>query len=173
MGSEMCIRDRDMVYNSASATVVILDNRITAMTGRQENPSSGYTLMGADSYRVDLEQLCRAVGVRHVQVVDPYQVAATRQVLKEEMERPEVSVVIARRACMLVKRDPVARKPAMTVASERCNGCRACLKLGCPAIEWRTTAAGKGVAHINPLFCVGCGLCNQVCSVDAIGDIHE
>ncbi|OEU77959.1 MAG: indolepyruvate ferredoxin oxidoreductase subunit alpha, partial [Desulfuromonadales bacterium C00003107] len=134
----------DMVYNSASATVVILDNRITAMTGRQENPSSGYTLMGADSYRVDLEQLCRAVGVRHVQVVDPYQVAATRQVLKEEMERPEVSVVIARRACMLVKRDPVARKPAMTVDSERCNGCRACLKLGCPAIEWRTTAAGKG-----------------------------
>lgn len=163
----------DMVYNSASATVVILDNRITAMTGRQENPSSGYTLMGADSYRVDLEQLCKAVGVRHVQVVDPYQVDATRQVLKEEMERPEVSVVIARRPCMLVKRDPVARKPALTVDSDRCTGCRACLQLGCPAIEWRTTAEGKGVAHINSLFCVGCGLCNQVCNVDAIGDINE
>ncbi len=163
----------DMVYNSSSSTVVILDNRITAMTGRQENPSSGYTLMGADSYRVDLEQLCRAVGVQHVKVVDPYQVAATRQVLKEEMERPEVSVVIARRPCMLVKRDPVARKPAVTVDIDRCTGCRACLKLGCPAIEWRTTTEGKGVAHINSLFCVGCGLCNQVCNVDAIGDINE
>ncbi len=163
----------DMVYNSSASTVVILDNRITAMTGRQENPSSGYTLMGADSYRVDLEQLCRAVGVKNVQVVDPYQLQATRQILKEEMERPEVSVIIARRPCMLIKRDPVARKPAVTVDSERCTGCRACLKLGCPAIEWRITAEGKGIAHINRLFCVGCGLCNQVCNFDAIGDIHE
>ncbi len=159
----------DMVYNSSASTVVILDNRITAMTGRQENPASGYTLMGADSYRIDLEQLCRAVGVKHVQVVDPYEVEATRKVLKQEMERAEVSVVIARRACMLVKRDPVARKPAFTVDSDRCTGCRACLKLGCPAIEWRASADGKGVAHINGLFCVGCGLCQQVCSFDAMG----
>lgn len=163
----------DMVYNSSSATVVILDNRITAMTGRQENPSSGYTLMGADSYRVDLEQLCRAVGVQHVRVVDPYQIATTRQALQEEMERDEVSVIIARRPCMLVKRDPVARKPALTVDVEACTGCRACLKIGCPAIEWRDTAGGKGVAHINRLFCVGCGLCPQVCSMDAIGESHE
>ncbi len=163
----------DMVYNSSSATVVILDNRITAMTGRQENPSSGYTLMGADSYRVDLEQLCRAVGVQHVRVVDPYQIAATRQALQEEMERDEVSVIIARRPCMLVKRDPVARKPALTVDGEACTGCRACLKIGCPAIAWRDTAGGKGVAHINRLFCVGCGLCQQVCTVDAIGESHE
>lgn len=163
----------DMVYNSSASTVVILDNRITAMTGRQENPSSGYTLMGADSYRVDLEQLCRAVGVQHVQVVDPYEVEATRKVLNQEMQREEVSVVIARRPCMLVKRDPVARKPVLTVDIDRCTGCRACLKLGCPAIEWRTSADGKGVAHINSLFCVGCGLCQQVCKFDAMGVLHD
>jgi indolepyruvate ferredoxin oxidoreductase alpha subunit len=163
----------DMVYNNSTATVVILDNRITAMTGRQENPASGYTLMGDESYQVDIEQLCRAVGVRQVRVVDPYEIAHTHQVLREEMERPEVSVVIARRPCMLVKRDPAARKPAPRVYSNLCTGCRACLKLGCPAIEWRTLEDGKGVAHINRLFCVGCGLCRKVCPFDAIGDSDE
>lgn len=160
----------DMVYNNAASTVLILDNRITAMTGRQENPSSGYTLMGADSYRVDMEELCRALGVRHVRVIDPYQVSATHKVLEEEMARDEVSVVIARRPCMLVKRDPVARKPALSVDDEKCTGCRVCLKIGCPAIEWRSSDQGKGSAHINRLFCVGCSLCRQVCHFDAIGE---
>ncbi|MEZ4601013.1 MAG: indolepyruvate ferredoxin oxidoreductase subunit alpha [Syntrophotaleaceae bacterium] len=162
----------DMVYNKSTATVVILDNRTTAMTGRQENPGSGYTLMGADSYQVDLEQICQALGVKHVRVVDPYEVAHTYQVLKEEMERPEVSVVIARRPCMLVKRDPALRKPAVMIDSNLCSGCRACLKLGCPAIEWRTLEDGKEVAHVNRLFCVGCGLCRQVCRFDAVRDIE-
>ncbi len=160
----------DMVYNNAASTVLILDNRITAMTGRQENPSSGYTLMGADSYRVDMEEICRALGVRNVRVIDPYQVSATHKVLEEEMARDEVSVVIARRPCMLVKRDPVARKPALSVDDEKCTGCRVCLKIGCPAIEWRSSDQGKGSAHINRLFCVGCSLCRQVCHFDAIGE---
>ncbi len=160
----------DMVYNNAASTVLILDNRITAMTGRQENPSSGYTLMGADSYRVDMEELCRALGVHHVRVIDPYQVTATHKALEEEMARDEVSVIIARRPCMLVKRDPVARKPALSVDGEECTGCRVCLKIGCPAIEWRSSDQGKGSAHINRLYCVGCSLCRQVCHFDAIGE---
>jgi indolepyruvate ferredoxin oxidoreductase alpha subunit len=163
----------DMVYNNSTSTVVILDNRITAMTGRQENPGSGYTLMGDETYQVNIEELCRAVGVKQVRVVDPYEAANTHQVLKEEMERPEVSVVIARRPCMLVKRDPAVRKPALVVDSDLCTGCGACLKLGCPAIEWRTLENGKGVAHINRLFCVGCGLCRQVCPFDAVGEMDE
>lgn len=163
----------DMVYNRSSATVVILDNRITAMTGRQENPSSGYTLMSEETSLVDLEQLCRAVGVQHVQVVDPYEVSYTRKILQQEMERPEVSVVIVRRACMLVKRNPVKRQPVFIVDSKACTGCRACLSLGCPAIEWQNDKSGKGVAYINPLICVGCGLCSQVCKFEALGVSHD
>lgn len=163
----------DMVYNNSTATVVILDNRITAMTGRQENPGSGYTLQGDASYQVDIEQLCRAAGVKEVRVVDPYEAAHTHQVLKEEMERPEVSVIIARRPCMLIKRDPAARNPALMIDDSLCSGCRACLRLGCPAIEWQTLENGKGVAKINPLFCVGCDLCRQVCRFDAVRDSNE
>jgi indolepyruvate ferredoxin oxidoreductase alpha subunit len=163
----------DMVYNHSTATVLILDNRITAMTGRQEHPGSGYTLSGEEAYRVDLESLCRSVGVEHVTVVDPYDITHTRNVIKAEMERPEVSVVIARRACMLVKRDPVKRLPALAVDVDKCTGCKACLQLGCPAIEWQPDAGEKGKAVINPLLCCGCGLCPQMCRFDAIGARHE
>lgn len=163
----------DMVYNKSTATVLILDNRITAMTGRQENPGSGYTLMGEETTRIDLEALCRSVGVKHVTVIDPYDIEHTRNVIKTEMQRPEVSVVIARRPCMLVKRDPVKRQPSLAVDADKCTGCRACLQLGCPAIEWQPDAGDKGKAVINPLLCCGCGLCSQMCHFDAIGVRHE
>ncbi|ABA88812.1 indolepyruvate:ferredoxin oxidoreductase, alpha subunit [Syntrophotalea carbinolica DSM 2380] len=163
----------DMVYNNSKATVLILDNRTTAMTGRQENPGSGYTLAGDPSYRIDIEALCRSVGVKNVTVVDPYDIDHTRTVIKAEMERPEVSVVIARRACMLVKRDPVKRQAALKVDAEKCTGCKACLQLGCPAIEWQPDAGDKGKAVINPLLCCGCGLCPQMCHFDAIGGHSE
>jgi indolepyruvate ferredoxin oxidoreductase alpha subunit len=163
----------DMVYNRSRGTVVILDNRITAMTGRQENPGSGYTLAGAETCQVDIEALCRGVGVEHVTVVDPYDLRHTREVLKTEMARPAASVVIARRPCMLVKRHPVRQKPALLVNVERCTGCRACLQLGCPAIEWQPEADGTGKARINPLLCCGCGLCRQVCRFEAIGASHD
>jgi TPP-dependent indolepyruvate ferredoxin oxidoreductase alpha subunit len=163
----------DMVYNKSTSTVIILDNRITAMTGRQENPSSGFTLAGEETYEVDLEAVCRAVGVKHVQVVDPYELEITQQAIQKEMERPEASVIIARRPCMLIKRDVVERKPPLFVDPEKCTSCKACLKLGCPAIEWQSNGEGKGVARVNRLLCVGCGICQQVCKFDAFGVCHD
>lgn len=159
----------DMVYNRSTATVIILDNRITAMTGRQENPSSGHTLQGEEAYTVDLEMLCRAVGVQHVQVVDPYDLDGTREVIKTEMEREAVSVVITRRPCMLMKRNKVELKTPLFVDAEKCVGCKACLKLGCPAIEWQPDSGKKGQSSINRLLCVGCGFCRQMCKFDAFG----
>jgi len=163
----------DMVYNKSTATVIILDNRTTAMTGRQENPASGYTLEGEESYEVDLQALCRAVGVKHVRVIDPYDLDLTRQTIRDEMERPEPSVIITRRPCMLIKRDVVERRLPLYVDENKCTACKACLKLGCPAIEWQPDAGPKGKSRINKLLCVGCTVCEQVCKFNAFGVCDE
>jgi indolepyruvate ferredoxin oxidoreductase alpha subunit len=162
----------DMVYNNSPSTVVILDNRITAMTGRQDNPASGFTLMDAPSHRIDFPLLCKSLGVRHIRVIDPFDLEQTKNVLREEMERPETSVVITDKPCVLVKREGVFQKgPVYTVEAEKCTGCRACLKIGCPAIEWRPAGDGgkKGKAFIDPLLCTGCDVCRQLCKFEAIG----
>lgn len=160
----------DMVYSNSPATVVILDNRITAMTGRQDNPVSGFTLMNEPAHRVDLVQLCAALGVKHVRTVNPFDLEETRQALKEEMERPETSVIITNKPCVLIKREGVFRKgPLLAVDVEKCTGCRACLKLGCPAIQWKSGEGKKGVSHIDPMLCTGCDVCRQLCKFDAIG----
>ncbi len=159
----------EMAYNKSPATVIILDNRITAMTGRQDNPASGWTLMEDPTNAVDLVQLCRAVGIRNVRVVDPLDLEQTRQALKEEMARPEPSVIITNRPCVLLKREGVFVKgEVLAVDVEFCTGCRACLKLGCPAIEWRPGDGRKGNAYIDPLLCTGCDVCRQLCTFEAI-----
>jgi indolepyruvate ferredoxin oxidoreductase alpha subunit len=160
----------DMVYNNAPATVVILDNRITAMTGRQENPASGFTLMGQESFQIDLPQLAKVLGVKNIRVVDPYNLAESKQALQEEMERPEPSVVITQRPCVLIKREGVyERGEAVEVDIELCTGCKACLKLGCPAIIWQADEAKKGKVCIDAQLCTGCNVCEQVCKFSAIG----
>lgn len=160
----------DMVYNNAPATVVILDNRITAMTGRQENPASGFTLMDEPAQRIDFPLLCKALGVKHIRVVNPLDLEETRRVLQEEMERPEPSVIITDKPCVLIKREGVFTKgPVYQVNAEQCTGCRACLKIGCPAIEWQPGEGKKGKAFIDPLLCTGCDVCRQLCKFDAIG----
>lgn len=160
----------DMVYNNSPATVVILDNRITAMTGRQDNPASGFTLMNEPAHRIDLAGLCSALGVRHVRTVNPFDLDQTRQALKEEMERPETSVIITNKPCVLIKREGVfTRGPLYAVEAEKCTGCRACLKLGCPAIQWKSGEGKKGLAYIDPMLCTGCDVCRQLCKFDAIG----
>jgi indolepyruvate ferredoxin oxidoreductase alpha subunit len=162
----------DMVYNNSPATVVILDNSITAMTGRQDNPASGFTLMDDPSHAINIPLLCKALGVKNIRIVNPLDLEETRRVIAEEMERPETSVVITNKPCVLIKRDDVFQKgPVYAVNDDSCTGCRACLKIGCPAIEWRPAGDGskKGKAWIDPLLCTGCDVCRQLCKFDAIG----
>ncbi len=161
----------DMAYNGNHGTVVLLDNRVTAMTGRQENPGSGYTLGGVESPPIDLGALCRVIGVQHVEMIDPYDLTQTEQVLRQEMERTELSVVIAKRPCMLDRRHGPEPTPALTVVADRCSGCRLCLKIGCPAISWQQDQT-EPKALIDSHLCSGCGLCRQLCKFEAI-EVHD
>ncbi|WP_224982257.1 indolepyruvate ferredoxin oxidoreductase subunit alpha [Geomonas agri] len=159
----------DMVYNKGAATVIILDNRITAMTGRQENPGSGHTLMNDPTNAVDFELLCKAIGVKNVRTINPLDLDECRTVISEEMERPETSVIITDKPCVLIKREGIFKAGApLQVVEESCTGCRACLKIGCPAIEWVPSSGKKGKAHIDPLLCNGCDVCSQLCKFSAI-----
>jgi indolepyruvate ferredoxin oxidoreductase alpha subunit len=160
----------EMAYNRSPATVIILDNRITAMTGRQENPASGFTLAGVEAPQVNIPDLCRALGIRHVRLLDPYDLDETKKVLEEEMNRPEPSVIITNRPCCLIKgEDRFAKGQVLAVDQPHCTGCRACLRIGCPAIEWQPDAEGtKGKAYIDPQLCTGCTVCQQLCKFDAI-----
>ncbi|MDD3920694.1 MAG: indolepyruvate ferredoxin oxidoreductase subunit alpha [Eubacteriales bacterium] len=148
----------DAVYNQEAITVLILDNRITGMTGHQQNPASGKDIHGNPAPAVNLEKLCESCGVEHVRVVDPFDLKATEQALREETARDAVSVVIARRPCALL--DKTVRPPYII---DGCKNCGACMKLSCPAIERRE----KHVV-INPALCIGCGMCEQVCPFGAI-----
>lgn len=160
----------EMAYNQSPATVIILDNRITAMTGRQENPASGFTLSGLKAPEVNIAQLCKALGIRHVTTVDPYDLTETRRVLDLEMARPEPSVIITSSPCCLIKGDDrYCSRSKRMVEELDCTGCRACLSIGCPAIEWRQEAGSKrGKAYIDPLLCQGCTVCMQLCKFGAI-----
>ncbi len=159
----------DMVYNNSPSTVILLDNRITAMTGRQENPASGFTLMGQESFQVDFAELVKSLGVRNVRKVDPYDFDDTMLAITEEMDRPETSVIITNRPCVLIKRTGVFKRGTpQKVDPETCTGCKACVKIGCPAIIWETDSGLKGKAVIDPQFCTGCKVCTQLCKFLAI-----
>jgi indolepyruvate ferredoxin oxidoreductase alpha subunit len=165
----------NVVYNKGAVTLIILDNRTTAMTGRQDHPGTGFTLQGEETFQVDLVKLAKALGVKHVKVVNPYQLAATERVIKREAQRAEPSVIISRAPCILSRRERAFPKKLFWVDSELCAGCRACLRLGCPAIKWvkeeGMTAKGKrrkGMASIESFLCAGCTLCSQVCKFGAM-----
>ena len=161
----------EMAWNRSPATVVILDNRITAMTGRQENPASGFTLNSEAAPEVNIPELCRTLGIRHVQVLDPYDLEATCTALQEEMNRPEPSVIITNRPCCLIKgADRFEKGAVLEVDQGRCTGCKACLRIGCPAIEWKPDSENKkGKAFIDANLCTGCTVCQQLCKFSAIG----
>lgn len=162
----------DMVYNNSPATLIILDNSITAMTGRQDNPASGFTLMDDPAHAINIPLLCKALGVKNIRIINPLDLEETGRVIAEEMERPEPSVIITNKPCVLIKREEIFQKgPVYAVDAVKCTGCRACLKIGCPAIEWRPAEDGskKGKAWIDPLLCTGCDVCRQLCKFDAIG----
>lgn len=146
----------NIAYNQSNSTVIILDNSITGMTGHQQNPTTGYNIKGEPAGKIDLEALCHAMGFNRVRVVDPYNLAECDKVLKEELAANEPSVIISRRPCALLKY--VKHKPPLSIDPAACKGCRACMKIGCPAISMR-----DGKAHVDATQCVGCGVCEQMC----------
>ncbi|MDE6943709.1 MAG: indolepyruvate ferredoxin oxidoreductase subunit alpha [Lachnospiraceae bacterium] len=152
----------NIAYNESDSTVIILDNSITGMTGHQQNPTTGYNLKGDPCTKIDLESLCHAVGIKRVKVVDPYDMEICQKVIEEELEAKEPSVIISRRPCALLKYvkhpGPICSNP------EKCKGCKACMKIGCPAISMV-----DGKAKIDATLCVGCGVCEQLCKFDALG----
>ncbi|MBQ4641701.1 MAG: indolepyruvate ferredoxin oxidoreductase subunit alpha [Oscillospiraceae bacterium] len=148
-------------YNESASTVIIVDNSITGMTGHQQNPTTGFNLKGDPCTKIDLESLCRAVGIRRVRVVDPYDLAQCDQALKEELAADEPSVIISRRPCALLKY--VKHKKPLMVDTDRCVGCKMCMKVGCPAISIR-----EGKAVIDNTLCTGCGVCAQLCKLNVL-----
>jgi len=170
----------DIVYNRGFTTVIILDNRTTGMTGHQPHPSSGMTVRGDFTTAIDIGALCRAIGVQHVMSVNPNDIEATQKIVKQEIERPEPSVIIAKSPCVLLPEMKKRKdKKLYIVIPEKCTGCRTCLKLGCPAIEWVPLTpqeakklgykeSQKGYSRINAVLCDGCGQCAPLCKFKAI-----
>lgn len=156
----------DITYNRGHSTVLVLDNSITGMTGHQQNPTTGLTLKNQPAPQVSIEKICGAAGVKRVRVVDPNELAALEAILKEELTAEEPSVIITRRPCALLKQ--VKHNPPLWVDPERCKSCKMCMKIGCPAIH---IADGKAV--IDDTLCVGCDLCQRMCSFGAIKTSEE
>ena len=150
----------NIAYNQSNSTVIILDNSITGMTGHQQNPTTGYNIKGDPAGKIDLEALCKAMGFRRVRVVDPYDLKACDQAVKEELAADEPSVIISRRPCALLKY--VKHSAPLTVNKDKCIGCKSCMKIACPAISIK-----EGKAHVDNTLCVGCGVCEQLCPVGA------
>lgn len=154
----------DIVYNKGFSTVVVVDNSITGMTGHQQNPCTGFTLKGEKVYGILIENIAKAVGVpeEHIRIVDPNDLAETERVLREELASDTPSVVICRRPCALLKY--VKHNPPLVIDHDKCVGCKACMKIGCPCISVK-----DGKASIDQTLCNGCGLCTQMCRLGAIG----
>ena len=150
----------NIAYNQSKSTVIILDNSITGMTGHQQNPTTGLNIKGDPAGKIDLESLCRAMGFNRVRVVDPYNLKECADVLREELDADESSVIISRRPCALLKH--VKHNPPLTVDTAKCVGCKSCMKIGCPALSMK-----GGKAHVDETLCVGCGVCEQRCKFGA------
>ena len=151
----------NIAYNASNSTVIILDNSITGMTGHQQNPTTGKNIKGEPALAVNLEELCKSIGIERVRVVDPYNLKECEDAIMEELSVEAPSVIISRRPCMLLKY--VKAKPPVKVNNDKCVGCRQCMKLGCPAISFKDKKA-----VIDFTQCVGCDVCTQLCRVGAI-----
>jgi indolepyruvate ferredoxin oxidoreductase, alpha subunit len=152
----------NIAYNESNSTVIILDNSITGMTGHQQNPTTGYNLKGDPCTKINLEELCKSIGIKRVRVVDPYNLKECDTALKEELAAEEPSVIISRRPCALLKY--VKHPGPIQCHQDKCIGCKSCMKIGCPAIS-----IVNGKAVIDNTLCTGCGVCEQLCPKDALG----
>lgn len=150
----------NVAYNDSKSTVIILDNSITGMTGHQQNPTTGFNLKGDPSAKINLENLCKAVGINRVRVVDPYNLKECDEAVKEELKADEPSVIISRRPCALLKY--VKHNKPLSVDTDKCKSCKMCMQIGCPAISMT-----DGKAKIDNTLCTGCGVCSQLCKFDA------
>ncbi|OPZ90701.1 MAG: indolepyruvate ferredoxin oxidoreductase [Firmicutes bacterium ADurb.Bin419] len=156
----------DIVYNKGNSTVIILDNSITGMTGHQHNPTTGFTIKGEPAKQVDLEKLCKAVGIERVRIADPFNLKEFEKVVKEETEAEEPSVIISQRPCALLKH--VKFEGTLRINRDKCKKCKLCMSVGCPAI------VDKGDhIEVNEALCVGCTLCTKVCNFDAFEKAGE
>lgn len=163
----------DVVYNKGNSVTVILDNRITGMTGHQENPGTGFTLMGEPTNEVDIPMLCKAIGVKgdNIYIINPLDLKATDNALTDALAKEEPTVIIAKWPCILKKFSDKDKKEfdlgpkQCEIDQEKCKKCKACVKTGCPAIS-----SGDKIT-INPDACTGCSICRQVCPFDAIKEV--
>jgi indolepyruvate ferredoxin oxidoreductase alpha subunit len=165
----------DIVYNGGNVTVFILDNRTVGMTGGQDHPGTGVTLQREQSKPVDFVALCKALGVEHVQLVDPYRLPEVYKAVKEAVAHPGPSVIVTNRPCVLI--EEFHRAQPYQVLDDLCNGCGACLKTGCPAIQVIRREVVRlpngrerelSYVTIDPMGCNGCDLCVQTCGPKAI-----
>lgn len=156
----------NIAYNESNSTVIILDNSITGMTGHQQNPTTGFNLKGDPCTKIDLETLCRSVGIKRVRVVDPYNLKECDDAVKEELAADEPSVIISRRPCALLKH--VKHNGPITANADKCIGCKSCMKIGCPAIS-----IVNGKVKIDATLCTGCGVCSQLCKFGALPNGKE
>jgi len=167
------------VYNKGNTTTIILDNRITGMTGHQEHPGTGFTARQEPTNMVDYAELGKALGVKNIKHIDPYNIKACMETIKAEMNKDEPSLIICKDSpCMLLRRAKPLEKfkvPVYAIDTDKCRGCKMCLEINCPAISWREGAGQtkdgnkrKGTVYINPDQCVGCEVCVQVCKFEAI-----
>ncbi|NPB03820.1 MAG: indolepyruvate ferredoxin oxidoreductase subunit alpha [Thermotogae bacterium] len=155
----------DAVHNDHRGTIIVLNNSTTAMTGHQDHPGVPYKLDGEVAHSVSIQELAKAVGVKHVHTVDPYDLKGTEKVIRREVQRDELSVIVTNRPCVL-KKEVKSHLPefvGVQVNPDKCTFCKLCLQVGCPSIY-----AENGKAKIDELSCIGCGLCVEVCPYDAI-----
>ena len=151
----------NMMYNRATGTVMILDNSTTGMTGHQDHAATGKTLLGEPTYAIDIPALCRAIGVKNVVEVNAFDIEKLEKVVKEEVAKDEVSVIITKSPCVLLDK---SEKPVYIAHEDKCKKCGMCMKPGCPAM----TRNADGTIHIDDTMCTGCGLCETLCKFEAI-----
>lgn len=158
----------DIVYNKGISTIFVVDNRTTAMTGHQDHPGTGKTLMQEETVEASIEEIGKACGVKRVFTVDPYDLETTGKVIETELNTDEPSLIISKAPCVLVTKQMVGQR--RTVDAQKCKSCGICLKLGCPGLE----RSGKDdPPKVNELLCAGCGMCQQVCKFSAIDTVHS
>ncbi len=173
----------DVAYNKSYATIILLDNRTTGMTGQQEHPATGYTINGEKAHQIDFVELGRALGIENPRKVNPWHLEEAERVIKEELEKDDPSLVISEGPCILLRRAFKKYNKPLQIDSTKCIGCKSCINLGCPAISFHPvegdmamTADGKkrkGISRIEASLCPGCHLCFQVCKFGAIQSMEE